>query len=222
MFELVFDYGFWGLPVLVVSSGVFLLARARRRSAERLGRLASRRNGRVIRDPWFLAPRVVWNLAGTLLQVSVRGERASHGAGGVRCFAHAASPDYPPVELELRRAGRLGPRAGRDGWQSPETREADFDREFRLRTGDARFAAGYLDRELRHALQAFPPELDVVLRMGQASAYQDGLYRHAEREQRLEVSLLGLPEDTGQLERLLDLARTAHARLDGRPARRAA
>ena len=218
--EALFDYAPWVFAAFGVPLAALLLARSQRIRRERLGRLAARRNGRLAAGPWFMPPRALWELPGALLQVAVRGDRPESGPSGVRSFAHTACADYPEIEFALRHASGL--HGEHDDWHEPDTRDPLFDRAFRVRCEDPRFARTFLDRELRQALLAFPADLRVALQLGQSSVYRDGLYQHGHKEQRLELSLRGFPEDVQGLEQLVQLARQVHERLRGLQLRQAA
>jgi len=214
---LLLGHAFWVIGPMALGLGVLGLRHARRRLVERLGHLATRRGGRLISEPWYLTPRVEWTIGGVRLTVSVRGEAEASRRNGQRTFVHTASAGYPALELELLRAEHAGGDAEPLG-----TRGVDFERAFRAVTDDPRRARELVDGELRHALLAFDPAHDLRVRLGQASAYRDGLWHHHEREQRLEISLHGLPEDGEVLEALLKLARGLHEHLERHGARRAA
>lgn len=207
----------WVIGPLALVLGVLALRRLHRGIVERLGRLAARRGGRLLAEPWYTTPRVEWTTGGVRLTLSVRGEAEEARRSGQRAFVHVASAGYPPLELELVRAEHAGPDAEPLG-----TRGVDFERAFRAVTDDPRRARELVDGELRHALCAFAPEHDLRVRLGQGAVFRDGLWRHRERERRLEVSVHGLPEDGGVLEALVKLARGLHEHLERHGARRAA
>jgi hypothetical protein len=184
---------------------------------ERLERLAARRGGRLLREPWHAYPRVEWNLGDGLLQASAVTESDENGGrGGTWFFAYVAGARLPDFDLELRRDTRP-----KDDWHVPPMRDPDFAQAFRMRTDDEARAAALLDRELRAALLEFDPRLKVALRLGEAPAYRGGVRHAKEKVRRLELSLAGLPADIGVLEDLVAAARLAYARCGGPRRRRA-
>ena len=180
----------------------------------RLARLAERRGGRLVADGAFVIPRVEWSLGDGLLQATVHQEASlPDGREGLCSAVHVTGARIPRFELELRRAERL-----RGEWQVPPTRDAAFAQAFRLRTDDEAHASALLDAELRRAVLAFDPALDICLRRGTVSAYRDGVRRRDLSEPRLELSLRGVPADTALLERLVTLARSVYERCEARRA----
>lgn len=209
--------GLWLLAPLALTGIAFALAHWRRVVIERLGRLAARRGGLLVIEPWHTTTRVEWARGGTRLTVSVRSESDDHARSGARTFAHIPGAHLPDFELELRRA---------EGWphqgEPPDTRDAAFAGAFRWRTDAPRLARELLDAELRRMLLAFDVEHDVAVRLGEAGAFRGGLWRQRERERHLDVSVYGVPEETEVLEALWKLAHALHERLERAGTRRAA
>ncbi len=206
------------LAVVLVGGALFWFRHARAVVEERLRTVARRRGGRMGKAPWILYPRLVLELDGAQAQISC--VHGSSQGGSNHTFAWVGCAGYPDISLDVR---RMPDRVGlleRMGYERARSGDHAFDEGFWLHTGaaqpDTRAAQPgewLLDQEVRAALLAFDARLRVRLRVGKSVAYRDGRLVLGEEELRLDVSINALPPLVEDVERLIDAAALAHARL---------
>jgi hypothetical protein len=203
---------YYVLPTFLIVAGALLWFRRTRSVVDsRLRSFAERVKGKVEEAPWILYPRMVVEFCRAQIQIScMHGSRKGRGGS---TFAWVGCAEYPESTLELKRVpGHFG-HLEKLGYRHSKTGDAFFDECFWIRTDDLNTERELLDEDVRNALIALDAGLGVRVRLGKTLAYRDGRMVMDEEEPRLEVSILGLPPEIEDLERMLEATELIHERL---------
>ena len=206
------DVLYYVLPTFLIVSGAILWFRRTRSIVEaRLRTVAERVLGRVAEAAWILYPRLVVKFCRAEIQIScMHGSRKGRGGS---TFAWVGCTEYPSSTLELRRVPGRFSQLERLGFRHTKTGDAFFDECFWIRSDDLNTERELLDEEVRNELIGFDAGLRLRVRLGKTNAYRDGKLQLDEEEPRLEISILGLPPEVDDLERLLEVTKLVHERL---------
>lgn len=198
------------LFVAVLGVVVALFLHRRNLLREVLVTVSRRAGGRVVKGPMGIYPLAKIPLEGEqqLLLSGIQG-----GKTRATCtFAWIGCRTYGETHFELRRKPARAGILERMGRRELETGHKRIDEAFWLVSGEQDTACEFLTGEVRELLMGFDPELRMRLRVGTVVAFPDG-WRTGETEPSLEIALHKLPASVADVERMVDLARVAHAQL---------